>query len=71
MIIKWAKSDQHSEWGLFRVGDVIDTTERGIPDEVVSSWRRDGYAVEGLPEKAAEKPDKPKKIKKATGGQHG
>jgi len=35
----------------------------GVPDEAVSSWIKDGYAV-GEPEK----PDKPKKIKKTTGG---
>jgi hypothetical protein len=68
MIIKWQKSNQHTDYGLFRVGDVIDTASRGIPDEVILSWTKDGYAVETLPEKAAEKPDKPKKIKKAIGG---
>jgi hypothetical protein len=46
MKVTWANSDQHTEWGLFRVGDVIDTTERGIPDEVISSWTQDGFAVE-------------------------
>jgi len=46
MNIKWLTSNQHTEWGLFRVGDVIDTTTTGIPDEVVSSWTRDGFAVE-------------------------
>jgi hypothetical protein len=61
MKVMWAKSDQHTEWGLFHVGDVIDMTALGIPDGVVSSWIKDGYAV---PEITAEKPDKPKKIKK-------
>ena len=67
MKITWAKSDQHTEWGLFRVGEAIDTTARRIPDEVVSSWTRDGFAVEE-PETAAVIPDKPKRIKKTTGG---
>ena len=67
MKVTWAKSDQHTEWGLFRVGDVIDTTALGIPDEVVSSWIKDGYAV-SAPEIVAS--DKPKKIKKI-GGLHG
>jgi len=64
MKITWAKSDQHTEWGLFRVGDVIDTIALGIPGEVISSWIKDGYAV---PEIAAEKPDKPRKIKRIGG----
>jgi hypothetical protein len=25
---------------------MIDTTVKGIPDEVISSWTRDGFAVE-------------------------
>ena len=45
MIITWAISSQHTEWGLFKVGDVIDTTEKGIPDSVVESWTRDGFAT--------------------------
>jgi len=66
MKVKWAKSDQHTEFGLFKVGAVIDMAALGVPDEAVSSWIKDGYAV-GEPEK----PGKPKKIKKTTGGQHG
>ena len=64
MKVTWAKSDQHTEWGLFRVGDVIDTTALGIPEGVVSSWIKDGYAAPGIP---AEKPDRLRKIKR-TGG---
>jgi hypothetical protein len=57
MKITWAKSDQHTDWGLFKVGDVIDTTEKGIADEIVTSWTRDGFAVtvEVKHKKAAEK----------------
>jgi len=55
MKITWSNSDQHTEWGLFRVGDVIDTTERGIPLEVVSSWTRDGFAIEVKPTGKSEK----------------
>lgn len=67
MKVKWAISNQHTEFGLFKVGAVIDMAALGVPDEVVSSWTRDGYAVavEPEPEKAAEKPDKPQKTKKA------
>jgi len=49
MNIKWLTSNQHTEWGLFRVGDVIDTTALGILPEVVSSWTRDGFAIEVKP----------------------
>jgi hypothetical protein len=67
MKVKWAISDQHTEFGLFRVGHIIDMAALGVPDEVVSSWTRDGFAVEE-PETAAVIPDKPKRIKKTTGG---
>ena len=57
MKITWVKSDQHTDWGLFRVGDVIDTAARGIPEAVVTNWTRDGFAVtvEVKHKKAAEK----------------
>jgi len=60
MNIKWATSNQHSEWGLFRVGDVIDTTELKIPAEVVTSWTRDGFAIEMKP--AVTKTEKLKRL---------
>jgi hypothetical protein len=63
MIITWASSNQHTEWGLFKVGDVIDTTEKKIPDPVVESWTRDGFAVPE-PAPVEPKPEKPKKVKK-------
>jgi len=69
MIIKWAKSDQHTDFGLFKVGDVIDATARGIPDGVISSWARDGFAIEMKPGVKAESRREAKKI--TIGGQHG
>jgi len=68
MKVKWAISDQHTEFGLFRVGHIIDMAALGVPDEVVSSWIKDGYAVEVRAEPKPGQPDKPKKIKKTTGG---
>jgi hypothetical protein len=66
MKIIWKKSDQHSDWGLLRVGDAIDTTALKIPDEVVSSWTSDGFAeVIPEPKPESERPDKPKKVKSA------
>ncbi len=62
MVIKWQKHDEHTDFGLFKVGDVIDTAARGIPDSVVGPWVRDGYALEAKPEPevAAIKPAKKK-----------
>jgi hypothetical protein len=45
MKVVWMKSDQHTEWGLFRVGDVIDVTATGIPAEVVANWTASGFAA--------------------------
>ncbi|MCJ7643294.1 MAG: hypothetical protein MUP28_02305 [Candidatus Aminicenantes bacterium] len=66
MIIKWQKSNQHTDYGLFRVGDVIDTVARGIPDEVILSWARDGFAVEEKPKAVSEL--RPAKKKTNIGG---
>lgn len=71
MIIKWEKSDQHTDLGLFKVGDVIDTTKRGIPDEAVLSWVRDGFAVKVKPGPEPKDESRPEKKKIAIGGQHG
>ena len=60
MQIKWIGSPQHTDWGLVRTGDVIDTAARGIPAEVVSSWTRDEYAVKVNPQKTADKNGKEK-----------
>lgn len=46
MVIKWQGPAQHTDWGVVRPGDVIDTAARGIPDEVIGPWLRDGDAVE-------------------------
>ena len=64
MVIKWQKHDEHAPWGLFRVGDVIDTVARGIPDEVVGPWIRDGYAVEVTQEPEPEPEARPRTAKK-------
>ena len=76
MKIIWAKSGQHTDWGLFKVGDVIDTeavpTNRGtgilgiIPEAIVQAWIADGYAILEAPADAPkpEKPEKPKKNRK-------
>ena len=61
MVITWQRHDEHTGFGLFRVGDVIDTAARGIPDEVVGPWIRDGYAVEVK----ADKPEPPRAARSA------
>jgi len=53
MVIKWKGPAQHTDKGLVRPGDVIDTAERGIPDEAAKVWIRDGAAVEIKQRKAA------------------
>jgi len=63
MKVKWAKSDQHTEFGLFRVGHIIDMAALGVPDEAVSSWVRDGYAVEVKPEWKPKTESRPAKKK--------
>jgi hypothetical protein len=63
MKVKWAKSDQHTEFGLFRVGHIIDMAALGVPDEAVSSWVRDGYAVEVKPERESKTESRPAKKK--------
>lgn len=46
MVITWKGLAQHTDRGLIRPGDVVDTAERGIPEEAVKVWIRDGDAVE-------------------------
>ena len=55
MVIKWQGAAQHTDVGLVRAGDVIDTTTRGIPDEVATTWIRGGYAAEVKQKKAGPK----------------
>jgi hypothetical protein len=55
MIIKWKGPAQHTDQGLVSPGDVVDTAERGIPDDVAAVWVRDGDAEEMKPKKAAKK----------------
>ncbi len=45
MVIRWSGAAQHTDQGLIRPGDVIDTAARGIPDEAVKVWIRNGDAV--------------------------
>jgi hypothetical protein len=66
MIIKWQKSNQHTDYGLFRVGDVIDAAARGIPDSTIGLWIRDGFAVEEKPKPVSEL--RPAKKKTNIGG---
>jgi hypothetical protein len=61
MKVKWAISNQHTEFGLFKVGAVIDMAALGVPEEVVSSWIRDGYAVEVKPESESKAECRPEK----------
>lgn len=55
MVIKWKGPAQHLDRGIARPGDVIDTAERGIPDEAAKVWIRDGDAEEVKKTKAAGK----------------
>lgn len=71
MKVKWAISNQHTEFGLFRVGAVIDMAVLGVPDEVVASWVKDGYAVGIKPEPERKAEFRPAKKKVNIGGQHG
>jgi len=63
MKVKWAISNQHTEFGLFKVGHIIDMAALGVPDEAVSSWVRDGYAVEVKPEREPKIEPRPAKKK--------
>jgi hypothetical protein len=64
MVIKWNGSAQHTDWGLVRPGDVIDTAALGIPDSTVGPWIRDGYAVEVKQEPEPEPEARPRTAKK-------
>jgi len=55
MVINWKGAAQHTDWGLISPQDVINTAERGIPDEVVKVWVRDGDAEEVKQKKTAKK----------------
>lgn len=58
MVIKWQLHDEHTDFGLFKVGDVIETTEKRIPPEVVAIWIRAGFAVAVKERKPAAKKGK-------------
>jgi hypothetical protein len=55
MVIKWKGPAQHTDKGLVRPGEVIDTAERGLPDEAAKVWIRDGDAEEVKHNRAARK----------------
>ena len=63
MKVKWAISNQHTEFGLFKVGHIIDMAALGVPDEAVSSWIKDGYAVEVKSEREPKTESRPAKKK--------
>ena len=56
MQILWLESKIETEWGIFRSGDLIDTTLAGIPDEAAWDMVQAGVAemVNPEPEPAIE-----------------
>jgi len=64
MVITWKGSATHTDRGLVRPGDVIDTAERGFPGEAVKVWIRDGDAVEVKAEAPAPAPAGPRLVRK-------
>lgn len=51
MTFKWIREDQETSFGLIKRGDIVDTEEKGIPDEVAKKWIKDKWAKEIKPEK--------------------
>jgi hypothetical protein len=55
MTFKWMKENQYTDYGLIRTGDIVRTSERGIPEEVARSWINDGWAEEINPSRKSRK----------------
>jgi hypothetical protein len=57
MKIKWISGTHATQYGVFNQGDVIETKEYHIPDEVVKIWLKDGV-IEEVREDRKEKKEK-------------
>lgn len=61
MKIKWISGTHATQYGVFNVGDVIETKDYKIPDAVVKVWLENGV----IEEVKEDKKEKEKKAKEA------